>query len=105
MLHAKIGFPYTLNIFSIFCFFWLRAEILHFKDCPTVSWMENAGKWSYSLYLLHGTIDKLFHLLPSLNFGIFINWSIKFSLILIFSYLFYIIIEKPSHNFAKSIGR
>lgn len=105
MLHMKIGFPYTLNIFSIFCFFWLRAEISHYKDSPTINWMENAGKWSYSLYLLHGTINKLYGSLPELNFGFIMNWVLKFSLVIIISYIFYIAVERPSHSFAKSIGK
>lgn len=38
--------------FAVLVFFWLRRDIRHFRLHPPLSFLEQAGAWSYSLYLL-----------------------------------------------------
>jgi len=104
MLHAKIGFPWTLNFFAIGVFFWLGHEITYYMQHPQSTLIESAGRWSYSLYLMHGPlaewIDRFqLELSPSILY-----WTIRLGLILYLSYLFYLFIEKPSHQLARWVS-
>ena len=105
MLHLKIGFPWTLNFFAIFAFVWLYHEILHFKLSPPSKLLEWAGKWSYSLYLVHGLILVLYKGQNIDPFETILEWLILLLSMLIGSYIFYLIIEKPSHILAYRVSR
>src|SRR5262249_12903567 len=47
--HSPIGYPWTLNLFAIPVFFWLRAEIISFRAQRGTRILEWAGQWSYSI--------------------------------------------------------
>ena len=106
MLHAQIGFPWTLNIFALAAFFWLKNELNHNKEnCFSI--LEWAGKWSYSLYMMHGPVAILYNRVlgfqdhESLNAT---HWLIRLLIVLVISYIFYLVFEKPSHKFARYIS-
>jgi len=102
-LQLIIGQPFTLNFFAIICFFWIKKEILYQKSKGKLTFLENFGKWSYSLYLLHNTIPYILQKYSFPFFGFVSNWLIYFLVTITSSYIFYIIIEKPSHNISRKI--
>jgi peptidoglycan/LPS O-acetylase OafA/YrhL len=66
-------------------------------------WLEKAGLWSYSLYLLHPAASiKFLSYFPTARESF--HWLIYLAFVLIFSYLFYLIIEAPSHRLARKAG-
>lgn len=100
-----VGNHLTLNFFAIYVFFWLIREIAYFQNNPTSLFWEWAGKWSYSLFLIH---PFAFYLLETLNlpdFGDMTNWLIKFNFALAITLLFYYMVEKPSHIVARKAGK
>jgi peptidoglycan/LPS O-acetylase OafA/YrhL len=103
--HAGIGYAQTLNYFAILCYFWLQREIRYFRNVRPPKALEWAGKWSYSLYLLHVPAEALYNRLGLPNLGFILNWILRFAWILACSYVFYLVLEKPSHAFSRWVGR
>jgi len=103
--HSPVGYPHTFNYFAILCYFWLRREIQYFRHADPPRWSEWGGKWSYSLYLLHLPAQVLFGQLMVPNMGFILNWLMRFGWTLGCSYVFYLLVEKPSHAFARWVGR
>jgi len=103
--HSSIGFPHTLNWFAILAYFWLEREIAYFRKAQPNPPLQWAGQWSYSLYLMHVAANVIFIRAAIPNFGFIVNWSLRFGWVLVVSYVFYLIVEKPSHSFARSLGR
>ena len=104
-LQLIIGQPFTLNFFAILCYFWIKKEILYNKSNNNLTFLENFGKWSYSLYLLHNTIPYILQKYSFPFFGFVSNWGIYFLITITCSYIFYIIIEKPSHNISRRLKK
>jgi peptidoglycan/LPS O-acetylase OafA/YrhL len=90
--HSPIGYPHTLNWFAVLAYFWLRQEICYWKTRQPWRLCEWAGRWSYSLYLVHYPVGPF---LPSPR----VFW------VLPVSYAFYLAFEKPSHLLARWLGR
>lgn len=105
MLHLKIGFPWTLNFFAILAFFWLYHEIMHYRLSPPSKLLEWGGKWSYSLYLVHGLILVLYKVYNINPYESILEWFILLIAILVASYVFYLLIEKPSRILAYRFSK
>ena len=105
MFHLKIGFPWTLNFFAIFAFIWLYHEIIHFRLSPPSKFLEWAGKWSYSLYLVHGLILVLYKVHNVDPYETISEWFFLLLFIFIGSYIFYLLIEKPSQMLSYKIPK
>ena len=105
MLHFKLGVSYTQTMvwFGILAYFWLRNEIAHGKNHPPNRYLAAAGAWSYSLYLMHAQGGGLFGLLHLPSLGRVPDWFLVMACSLLFSYLFYLLIERPSHKLARKI--
>jgi len=103
--HASIGFPHTLNLFAALAYFWLEREIAFFRATRPIYSLELAGRWSYSLYLMHVCGNVIFVGSPLPNLGFIVNWILQMGCVLGVSYGFYLIVEKPSHAFARWLGR
>lgn len=101
--HFDIAYGYTLPIFSLFAFFWLKNELLFYLKNEENKTLAYGGNFSYSIYLIHYLI--LFFFLHYLNIKILnIGYSaVLILIVLLVSWIFYIIIEKPSHRFSRSI--
>jgi peptidoglycan/LPS O-acetylase OafA/YrhL len=99
--HFEIGYSLTLNIFAIAVYFWLYNEIIYYKNKSSNQILEWAGKWSYSLYLCHLFSKPLVSLLTLSSGILFLDWFIPISTAVLFSYLFYVLIERPSHKLAN----
>jgi peptidoglycan/LPS O-acetylase OafA/YrhL len=103
--HSPFGYPWTLNLFSIAVVFWLAHEIAHCTSTPFPRWLEWGGSWSYSLYLIHLLAAPLYGQLNIPNLGYFFNWTLLVFFVLLCSYLFYLLVELPSHFAARSVGK
>jgi len=102
--HSPVKHPWTLNLFAIFVYFWLARETAYYKQHKAPSVLEHAGKWSYSIYLLHLHGQAIFVLLAFAPFAAGMNWMINIAFVLLVSYTFYLIVERPSHLFARRIA-
>jgi peptidoglycan/LPS O-acetylase OafA/YrhL len=97
---GSIGGNWTLNFFAILVFFWLYFEIEHRKLVMPWRFLENLGLGSYSLYLFH---IPAYHLCQGLFFNP--SWICQIIFILGFCYVFYQLVEKPTHQFVKTLGK
>jgi peptidoglycan/LPS O-acetylase OafA/YrhL len=107
MLHFKLGVPYTQTMvwFGVLAYYWVRQEIAYEKYREPNRYLVAAGAWSYSLYLVHVQGMELFAWLklPLPSLGYTFDWIITMSCSLGFAYLFYLLVEKPSHQLARKI--
>jgi peptidoglycan/LPS O-acetylase OafA/YrhL len=103
-LQRLIGQHLTLNFFALAVYPWLRVEIAHFRRQPPWPVLEWAGRWSYSLYLLHPFGHYLVVRLNLPNFGYLANWLIELFLVLLLSYIFFLLVEAPGHRLARAAG-
>lgn len=97
-INTPFGFYLTMNAFSLVVFFWLEVEIANGQKNRS-SMFESIGKWSFSIYLFHMIIFnflvKTFHLPGPLGRMLFLP------VVLFVCYLLYLLVEKPSHRYAK----
>jgi len=101
-LYWHISYIISMNIFALLMYKWIEAEILYFKNHEPNSLTETMGKFSYSLYLCHPLIYAI------LSIWLVNNMATYFLFILLavfISYLFYLIVEKPSHKLAMKLSR
>lgn len=105
--HSRhVTYPWTMQIYLFMIFFWLKEEINYFQANPTNPMLESAGKWSYSLYLMHMPGILLIDLLPGIkSLPPTVVWCLKLGSALGISYIFYLVVEKPSHRLAAMLGK
>ncbi|WP_263771775.1 acyltransferase family protein [Propionivibrio soli] len=102
-MNTAVGFYLTGNLFAILCAAWISSEIAAAKH---EHWLDRIGKWSYSIYLFHILawiiVFKLLTLSKIISVP-FILISVPF--ILLGCYIFYRLIEQPSHKIARQLYR
>jgi peptidoglycan/LPS O-acetylase OafA/YrhL len=94
--HSPLTLPWTLDLFAILCFFWLRAEVAGYMHGDRRPWFEAGGAASYSIYLVHPvtlTAWRTFHGPDSLLLRIAFAFAASFAL--------YWAVERPSHRLAR----
>lgn len=100
---VRVGLPISMLIFSAYCYGWIQNEIPALRGAK-IALLEWAGGWSYSFYLVHNMV-----LAASEPFETGIDplllWAARIAAILILSYLFYRLVELPSHQLARRAGR
>ncbi len=104
-LQNIIGQHWTLNIFAIFAYFWIKQEILFHTAVTPLVGNEWAGKWSYSLYLMHIAMFHVFGYLKLPAIGYLADWGLKMTFILATSYAFFLLVEKPSHQASRYLAK
>lgn len=102
--HTDISNLITLNLFAFIVCAWLIEEVKYYKARPAIKTLEWAGTWSYSLYICHLLAAMFLAMLFTFQQPV-IQWLYVFTGTLILSYLFYRVVEKPSHYLAKRIKR
>jgi peptidoglycan/LPS O-acetylase OafA/YrhL len=105
MLNFKlhISFTHTMVLFGVIAYLWVRAEVANGKRITPNRYLVAAGAWSYSLYLVHPQGGSLVRRLPLPNLGLLVDWFLVMASSLAFAYLFYLLVERPSHNLARRI--
>ncbi len=102
-LPVKIGYPVSMLPFTIFAFFWLSMELQ--SRSPSWRFFSALGSASYSLYLVHAMVLGAIHdhLTPLLSdvAAVVLPWPA----IAVMTYIFYKIIESPSHVLARGVAR
>ena len=96
--------PATLNVLALFVFPWLVKEIAGFQAKAPPAVLEWGGRWSYSLYLVHYVVIVAAMRLAGRMDPILL-WCFGVVAILLASYLFYCVVERPAHLLARSFGR
>lgn len=95
-----------LDLFAIPACYWLGKEIAFASTHSSSRPLEWAGLWSYSLYLVHPMTGFIMIRMGVITF--FSSLSTHFLLLfaaLLFSYGFYLLIERPSHRLSNKIGK
>lgn len=105
--HAGIGYPITLTLMGPLLYYWLRLEL---GRKQRVAAFEYAGKFSYSIYLMHGiAVSILVAILrfraPYLIGDNAVAGVLRLVFAVAFSYGFFLLIEQPSHQFARQAAR
>ena len=105
MLHFKtrIHIPLTMFFFGVLAWLWMEKEIAYGKTHSPSRLLVFGGAWSYSLYLIHPSAPALFQQLRLPNLGYVVNWCAELALALAMSYVFYLLVERPSHRLARRI--
>ncbi|UAY50672.1 acyltransferase family protein [Ferruginibacter albus] len=99
--HLFLSFVITMNFFALLLFVWLKNEILYYQHKKPYTFLEKLGTFSYSLYLLHALIFKMLcniFTLTKFSYFVFIVLAV------VIAYVFYLLVEKPSHLLAKKIA-
>ncbi len=99
--HGFVSDIIALNIFALLLMVWLEKEILYYQNNAPFKTLEYGGKFSYSLYLVHGLCIKF--LLSFLILNVF-TYPIFIVGVLGLSYLTYLLVENPSHKLAQAIA-
>ena len=100
-LHFKspVCYRYTMPLFSILVFAWLMVE---FRNTRIPRWIVNAGKACYSIYLMHWLAEPITaFLLP--HGDRMLQWTGRFLAAAVCATVFYWVIERPSHQFARRL--
>jgi peptidoglycan/LPS O-acetylase OafA/YrhL len=105
MVHfkAKVSYPLPMIVFGVIAYFWVRKEIEYSRHRAPSKYLIAAGAWSYSLYLVHVQGMELFAWLPIPYLGYIPQWCLTMLSSLLFAYVFYALVERPSHRLARSI--
>lgn len=103
VLNFEGGVPFTQTMlwFGVLAYFWLKKEIAYGVNHKPNALLVFGGAWSYSLYLMHVPAMAIFQKLPRLNLGHLFNWTVSTVFLLGVSYLFFLVIERPSHRLAR----
>ncbi len=98
---VRVPYPISLDLFALYAFFWLRAEIRR-AEAFGAGRIEPLGAFSYSMYLVHVQALALFALWPAAgSLNAFAAWLLRVSWVIAFSWMFYRLVEKPAHQLAR----
>jgi peptidoglycan/LPS O-acetylase OafA/YrhL len=103
--HSPLVHVWTLNFFALLVGFWLALEIHRYQTRRPLPWLEAAGQWSYSVYLTHLPAAALLATYGPPDLGIVGNWLMKLVFVLTVGYVFYRLVESPSHKLARVASR
>jgi len=105
VLHFHSEFHQTVTgpFLGLVYYFWLRAELSYYRDRKPAASLVWAGRWSYSLYLVHPLAFALAATFGHLDKALRLDWLVAFAAMLAGSYVFYLAIERPSHRLARRV--
>lgn len=98
--HFSLSYTLSLNIFGLFAGYWIWMEINYWANRTPNKSLEAYGKISYSVYICHAI--AVFLVANAMRAGFF-TITIEIIATFAFSYLFYLMVEKPSHRLAQKI--
>jgi peptidoglycan/LPS O-acetylase OafA/YrhL len=94
----------TLPMFQFLAAIWIAAETATPSQSRSWSRLAALGAWSYSLYLCHKTALALLEMTGFDSASRF-AWFVEVPLALFISYVFYRMIEKPSHLISQRLRK
>jgi peptidoglycan/LPS O-acetylase OafA/YrhL len=100
--HYFVSYIVTLNFYAIPLAYWITQEIVYFRYKEPNRWLEYGGKFSYSLYLLHGISVSFIVLFLDLSIRTYFVYVV---LTILFSYIFFKAVEEPSHQLSKYLSK
>ena len=100
--HTGVGYTYTMDIYAILVYFWLKMEIQHNQLARPWQLLEKFGAWSYSLYLIHFPALAVLAVAGLVMPMSFTNWIFQIIIGLALAYTFYLLVEWPSHLLARN---
>lgn len=102
--HLHIAYVFTLPIYSLLLYSWLKIEIRYFSTKEESKILAWGGLMSYSLYLIHAYVIEIIRISYSLQ--VLSLWLCLLGIVasLFFGCLFYLLVEKPSHYLSKSLN-
>jgi peptidoglycan/LPS O-acetylase OafA/YrhL len=95
-----VSYVLSMNVIAPVIYLWLRAEIVYYKTRPSVTILENMGKFSYSLYICHPIIYLALLRFVPYNMA---TYPLYIIICIGFSYCFYLLVERPSHRLAQRV--
>lgn len=98
-----VGYTWTIIPFGVYCHFWLLREIANFHNQRFNVMLERIGVISYSLYLIHKLVITFFEKHVAMNPTV-LSWAALLTAIGACSFAYYSLVERPSHNLARSLG-
>lgn len=101
--HAGLYQTQSGVLLGVLAYFWLRAELRHERESAPWPLLVWAGRWSYSLYLVHPIVISLFGL-SVLAGSPLLTWVVLLLAVLTASYVFYLLVERPSHRLARKVS-
>jgi peptidoglycan/LPS O-acetylase OafA/YrhL len=100
--HTSVTYPWTLDIFAIIVAFWLKREIVTWQHRSPFRPLELGGLFSYSIYLVHLHGFAFYTRVGiSPNSPIILEWLWRLIFVLALCFVFYKIVEQPSHRLAR----
>lgn len=107
--HANIGYPFTLTLLGVLVYYWVREEIRWYRTAAPPASLETLGKWSYSVYLVHGLAALGFVRLGFVRLGFGTHpdalWVLQTATVYILSFAFFLLVERPSHGLARRVAK
>lgn len=100
--HLYMSYLLSMSIFALLLYKWIQAEIVYYKNRRPNLVLEKMGKFSYSLYLSHPLAFLLLNRFITLNNFTYLLFVI---LTIIAAYIFYLLVERPSHTLARRINK
>lgn len=97
--HFFVSYIFTMNFFALLLFFWIRNEILYYRDRQPVAFLEYSGKFSYSLYLCHNVFVFLIGMIIPLTMTTYVPIIL---LTVLFAWFYYLAVERPSHLLSRA---
>lgn len=98
----RIGDPVSMLVFSFVAYCWLSKELR--DPARTWQWLRGCGAASYSLYLVHsvvlGGLEEHLHSVEPIA-----NVLFRCAGVAIGAYVFYKLVEAPSHAAARRLAR
>jgi peptidoglycan/LPS O-acetylase OafA/YrhL len=103
--HSPVGYPWTLNLFALFVYIWLEKEVIYRRTVRPALWLERLGMASYSLYLTHPLGKWMLWYIPFSAGAVWMPWLVRLAIILSTAFVFFWLVERPSHQWARRAGR
>ena len=93
--------PWSLQVFALYATFWLAQEIVWWRQRKP--WLEGLGLAAYSLYLMNRPANYLVEQLWANSVAAWSQWLVKAAAVALLTLLFYLLVERPSHQLARRI--
>jgi peptidoglycan/LPS O-acetylase OafA/YrhL len=104
LFHMGVSKVVSMMYVGGVAYFWIRAEIAYHKNRAASPLLVAAGAFSYSLYLVHPSVlEAVKRYVPAVDEYTRSGWLFTAILTLVYAYIFYLLVEAPSHRLAKGI--